>query len=368
MTVERVLIMAAGTGGHVFPALAIARQLEARGVDVSWLGTPNGMENKLLADSGFTLHRIAAKGLKGKGIVRLLSAPWMLLHSLWQSLVIMRRVRPDCVLGMGGYVSGPGGLAAKLSGRRLYLHEQNAVAGLTNRVLAKLADEVFEAFPNTFPVSTKVKHVGNPVRSDIEAVGIRKPELADDSRSLRVLVLGGSQGAKALNDTLPHALAILAKQSSGLSPEVRHQTGAAQLTDTLHAYEREQLQLDDRIQVSAFIENMAEAYSWADLVICRAGASTVSEIAAAGKASILVPYPYHKDQQQLHNARWLEGHGAAIIIKQSSLNGELLAQQMAKLNDERAQLLAMATAAHHCALRGVDATLAEIIMEDRNAS
>ncbi|MDA0804040.1 MAG: undecaprenyldiphospho-muramoylpentapeptide beta-N-acetylglucosaminyltransferase [Proteobacteria bacterium] len=367
MAISRVLIMAAGTGGHVFPALAIARQLETRGVKIDWLGTPDGMEGKLLKGTGYEFHQIAAKGLKGKGLSRLLSAPWMLMRSLWQSLVIINRLKPDCVLGMGGYVSGPGGVAARLLRRKLYLHEQNAVVGLTNRLLSRLANCVFEAFPGAFLKSDKVMYVGNPVRADIEQVGASMPEFATHERPIRILVLGGSQGALAINEAMPEALAQLKSAGPATVPEVRHQTGAAQLEPTLSAYANAGFEPTSKLTISAFIDDMAAAYAWADLVIGRSGASTVTEIAVAGRASILVPYPHHKDQQQLHNARWLSAAGAATIIEQQLLSGDRLATEISSLNTDRDVLLAKSMAAHALAPRHVDARIADIMMEIAHA-
>lgn len=367
MAISRVLIMAAGTGGHVFPALAIARQLETRGVKIDWLGTPDGMEGKLLEGTGYEFHQIAAKGLKGKGLSRLLSAPWMLMRSLWQSLVIINRLKPDCVLGMGGYVSGPGGVAARLLRRKLYVHEQNAVVGLTNRLLSRLANCVFEAFPGAFLKSDKVMYVGNPVRADIEQVGASMPEFATHERPIRILVLGGSQGALAINEAMPEALAQLKSAGPATVPEVRHQTGAAQLEPTLSAYANAGFEPTSKLTISAFIDDMAAAYAWADLVIGRSGASTVTEIAVAGRASILVPYPHHKDQQQLHNARWLSAAGAATIIEQQLLSGDRLATEISSLNTDRDVLLAKSMAAHALAPRHVDARIADIMMEIAHA-
>ncbi len=366
MRCRRVLIMAAGTGGHVFPALAIARQLRARGVAVEWLGTHTGLENRLLAETEFPLHRISAQGLKGKGLLRLAKAPWMLLHSLWQSLSIIRRIKPDCVLGMGGYVSGPGGVATKLLGQRLVLHEQNAVPGVTNKLLARIANQVLQAFPNTFAESSKVITVGNPVRAAIEAVGELAPALSSQTDALRILVLGGSQGARALNEILPKALTLLT-QAGAEKLCVRHQTGAGQLDSTEAAYAQSGLAQGDSLQVSAFIDDMAEAYLWADLVICRSGASTVSELAVAGKPALLVPYPYHKDQQQLYNAQWLSEADAAVLIEQKNLDPEGLAGLLDRFAKDREALHSMALAAHRLAPRGVDQKIASLIMEPRNA-
>lgn len=366
MHAKRVLIMAAGTGGHVFPALAIARQLQAQGARVEWLGTPSGMENRLLAETNIPLHPIAATGLKGKGVVRLVKAPWMLLRSLWQSLVVVRKLKPDCVIGMGGYVSGPGGVAAKLLGCRLVLHEQNAVPGFTNKLLARVADQILEAFPHTFAASRKVVTVGNPVRADIESVGSLPPTQTDSAEPLRLLVLGGSQGAQALNLALPPALKFLG-QSSNSQISLRHQTGQGQLEETDAIYAECGLSQSDSLEVSAFIDDMAQAYRWADLVLCRSGASTVSEIAVAGKPALLVPYPYHKDQQQLYNARWLCEGEAAVLIEQKQLNPKTLARQLEELAQDRPRLHSMALAAHKLAARGADKKIASMIMEPSNA-
>ena len=289
------------------------------------------------------------------------------MRSLWQSLVIINRLKPDCVLGMGGYVSGPGGVAARLLRRKLYLHEQNAVVGLTNRLLSRLANCVFEAFPGAFLKSDKVMYVGNPVRADIEQVGASMPEFATHERPIRILVLGGSQGALAINEAMPEALAQLKSAGPATVPEVRHQTGAAQLEPTLSAYANAGFEPTSKLTISAFIDDMAAAYAWADLMIGRSGASTVTEIAVAGRASILVPYPHHKDQQQLHNARWLSAAGAATIIEQQLLSGDRLATEISSLNTDRDVLLAKSMAAHALAPRHVDARIADIMMEIAHA-
>lgn len=367
MASMRVLIMAAGTGGHVFPALAIARRLEEEGARIDWLGTPNGMENQLLEGTEFKLHSIAVKGLKGKGLARLCAAPWMLSVALAESVGVIRRVQPDLVLGMGGYVSGPGGIAAKLLGRPLVLHEQNAVAGLTNRLLARIADRVLEAFPGTFRGAANVRYVGNPVRQDIETLGRELPQLSSPANPLRVLVIGGSQGAAVLNNAVPQALTLLRQSRPEVAITIRHQAGAAQLDDA-QAHYKHLSALDNPPEVSAFIHDMAAAYAWADLVICRSGASTVSELAVAGLPALLVPYPYHKDQQQLHNARWLEQAGAARVIEQSAFDAETLAAHLLTLAADREQLLRMAVAGHSCAPRGVDAAIAGQLLEIANAS
>ena len=298
-----ILIMAAGTGGHIFPALSIAQKLAQKGVRTQWLGTANGMENEILADTDIALHRISVKGLRGKGIVVKLWAPFMLLLALVQSILVIGRVKPLCVLGMGGFVSGPGGVAAKLMGKRLLIHEQNAVAGATNKILAKIADRVFEAFPNTFAANEKVIHTGNPLREDIAAIGLGK--LGSYSAGpkaetpLQILVLGGSQGAAAINKVIPQ---MLARWGNENLPNIYHQSGSKTYEDTRKLYESLQIKLKNGNRLVVFIDDMAAAYRWADLVVCRSGASTVSEIAAVGLPSVLIPYPHHSDNQQTANA------------------------------------------------------------------
>lgn len=315
-----VLIMAAGTGGHVFPALSIAKALEGRAAKVHWLGTLTGMENQLLKDFDFPVHQISVSGLRGSGVKRKVLAPIMLLSAFSQSIKVLRRVDPDCVLGMGGFVCGPAGIAAKVLKKPLLIHEQNAVAGLTNRLLSKLSSKVLEAFPGTFKKSPRVLFTGNPVRSEILNMQRVRSADVEVNQALNLLVLGGSQGAAAINHVLPQFLAQLDKNTVN----VLHQTGKSKDTSTLSAYVSAGLELGERYKVTEFINDMAAAYEWADLVICRSGASTVSEIAAAGVPSVLVPYPYHQDDQQLFNARWLENSGAAVILEQNKLSVDSL--------------------------------------------
>ncbi len=352
--------MAAGTGGHVFPALAIARKLQERNVHTEWMGTHEGMENQLLAGTGIRIHAVSAKGLKGKGIARLLVAPFMLAQALVQSMRILSLVKPDCVLGMGGFVSGPGGLATKLTGRKLVIHEQNAVPGATNKLLAKIANQVFEAFPNTFPNSKRVIHTGNPVRKEIVGVVHRARALNDASRPLRILVLGGSQGALAINEVVPELLAAWPQETR---PSVRHQTGERTLEQTQSSYRERGLDSMESVEVVPFISDMAEAYSWADLVICRAGASTVSEIAAAGLPSILVPYPHHSDQQQKHNANWLVRAGAAYLLEQQDLTLPRLQALTRGLHEDRDKLQQMSDIARSMAICDADQIIADCCVE-----
>jgi UDP-N-acetylglucosamine--N-acetylmuramyl-(pentapeptide) pyrophosphoryl-undecaprenol N-acetylglucosamine transferase len=292
----RVLIVAGGTGGHVFPALAVASALRERGVEVTWLGTRRGMEAKRVPEAGFPLDWVEVRGLRGKGVVGWLLAPFRLLRALIQALAVMRRRAPDVVLGMGGFVSGPGGLAARLSGRPLVIHEQNAIPGLTNRLLSRLAGRVLVGFPGTFP--GRERHTGNPVRAAIARLPEPAARLAGRSGPMRLLVLGGSQGALGLNRVVPEALAELSPEAR---PEVWHQAGERHVA--LAQEEYGQAGVEGR--VVAFIDDMSVAYAWADLVLCRAGALTIAELAAAGVGALLVPYPHAVDDHQSANAAFL---------------------------------------------------------------
>ncbi|MDO9319995.1 MAG: undecaprenyldiphospho-muramoylpentapeptide beta-N-acetylglucosaminyltransferase [Gammaproteobacteria bacterium] len=337
-----VLIMAAGTGGHIYPALSIARNLHARGYRTEWLGTTRGLEVEVLRDSDIPLHFIEAKGLRGKGLKSALLAPFMIVSSVWQSLRVLREVKPCCVLGMGGYVTGPGGVAARLAGRQLLIHEQNAIAGFSNKLLARIANRVMEAFPGTFRAAAKVICTGNPVRAEIVALTAAAARLRDTSAPLRVLVVGGSLGAVAINRLIPAALRLL---NSGSRPHIWHQTGRNNLEETRSHYAEGDLAISDACRVDAYIHDMAAAYAWADLVICRAGALTVSEIAAAGLPSMLIPFPHAVDDHQTRNAHWLSDAGAALLMPQSALTAELLAAQLNIFMNDRNLLLSMAGAA-----------------------
>ncbi|WP_251978981.1 undecaprenyldiphospho-muramoylpentapeptide beta-N-acetylglucosaminyltransferase [Salinicola avicenniae] len=311
--IQRVLIMAGGTGGHVVPALSLAKGLGERGVQVEWLGSPRGIENRLVPAAGIPLHRIDVAGLRGNGLAGWLAVPWRLSRAVWQARQVLRHFDPQLVVGLGGFASGPGGLAAKLTGRPLVVHEQNAIAGLTNRSLARLATRVYAAFPGAFP-GEQAEVVGNPVRADIAVLGER-PRAVETmaQRPLRLLVLGGSLGAQSLNEKLPVAMASL---DPSQRPEVRHQAGRDKDEATRAAYEAAGVSA----QVSAFIDDMAEAYDWADLIVCRAGALTIAELAAAAKPSLLVPFPHAVDDHQTHNARHLVEAGGAELIQQAELS------------------------------------------------
>lgn len=358
MSGPTVLIMAAGTGGHIFPALSIARQLQALGVHVEWLGTPGGMENEVLRDTDIKLNRLGVSGLRGKGRVALLKAPFMLLRSVWQAMQLLRRVKPCCVLGMGGYVTGPGGVAAWLLGRPLLIHEQNAVPGTSNRLLRPLAKRVLQAFPGTFPQSDRLVNTGNPVRAEITAMADEPPQFFDGSRALRLLVLGGSLGAAAINELVPAVLA-----DSRLAVEVRHQTGRDKIEQTRAHYLRHGLTDANRYQVTAFISDMAEAYRWADLVLCRSGAGTLAEIALAGLPSILVPYPHAIDDHQTANARWLSDAGAAVLVPQQTLSTEHLQELLSGFIGSPERLQEMAQAARAKAVPDACEKVSAICME-----
>lgn len=329
-----VLVMAGGTGGHVFPALAVAHELRRRGHPVEWLGSVRGIENRLVPEAGFPLNRVRVIGLRRKGALGWSLAPARLARGVLEALRLMRRLRPAVALGMGGFASGPGGLAARLLGVPLVVHEQNAVAGLTNRVLARFATRVLEAFPGSLPGALCT---GNPVRDEIAALPAPQHRFSGRAGPLRLLVVGGSQGAGVLNRTVPAALRLLPPEQR---PQVWHQTGPAQLETTRDAYR--EFGLGGRVE--AFIDAMDGAYAWADLVLYRSGALTVSELAAAGLGALLVPYPHAVDDHQTRNAGFLAGAGAARILPEAGLTPAVLASEVRSAAD-RAKLLRWAEAA-----------------------
>lgn len=330
-----ILVMAGGTGGHVFPALALARMLREKSNDVIWLGTRRGLEARIVPAAGIQIEWLSVGGLRGKGIRTLLAAPFKLVLALTQALRVMWRHRPVVVVGLGGFVTGPGGVAAWLTGRPLVIHEQNAIAGFTNRCLSHLAREVLEAFPNSFRRDIKARVIGNPVREDISAVPPPAQRFATRTGVIRILVIGGSLGAAKLNAVVPFALAKLA---GSMTFDVRHQAGERWIEAGRQSYAGAGVRAD----VRPFIEDMAEAYGWADLVICRAGALTVSELAAVGIGAILVPFPAAVDDHQTHNAQYLVREGAALLIADRALTAERLADELKQLCAGRGKLLAMA--------------------------
>ena len=351
-----ILVMAGGTGGHVYPALAVARALQAESRDVVWLGTHRGLESRVVPAAGIDIEWISVKGLRRKGLVALLIAPFQIGWALLQSLSVILRRRPAAVLGMGGFVSGPGGVAAWLTRRPLVIHEQNAAAGMTNRLLARLARVVLQAFPGSFNSRVDAETVGNPVREDIAAVVPPHERYVDRKGPLRVLVLGGSQGALALNRTVPAALALLDPE---VRPEVRHQCGERTLETAKQAYADNEVE----VELVPFIENMADAYAWADLVICRAGALTVAELCAVGVPALFVPYPAAVDDHQTANAGPMAEAGAAMIIPESDLTPEYLAALLRDWLQSRAALQQRATKARALACPDSLGRITEICLE-----
>jgi UDP-N-acetylglucosamine--N-acetylmuramyl-(pentapeptide) pyrophosphoryl-undecaprenol N-acetylglucosamine transferase len=355
MTV-RVLIMAGGTGGHVFPALAVAEELKNRAVEVFWMGTEKGIEAKLVPAADIPISYIQVQGLRGNGILGWLLAPFKLIKAVFEALTVIKRIKPDVVLGLGGFASGPGGVAAKLKAKPLAIHEQNAIPGLTNKLLARLAQKVMAGFPDSFPQKAQAEWVGNPVRTTIENIIDPQIRYQDRKGSLRLLVLGGSLGARALNTFIPEALALLDEQQC---PQVKHQCGPKHIKDCQQAYQAAGIEAE----IVAFIDDMAASYAWADLVICRAGALTVAELAAAGVAALLVPYPYAVDDHQTYNAAALVNVGAALLMQEKTLTAEHLAMQIKRFAEDRQQLTTMAIAARTQAKLGTASTISDVCME-----
>ncbi|NDY96672.1 undecaprenyldiphospho-muramoylpentapeptide beta-N-acetylglucosaminyltransferase [Wenzhouxiangella limi] len=350
MSDRSVTIMAAGTGGHIFPGLAVARTLRERGAEVRWLGTPAGLENRLVPAAGLELDRIRIAGLRGRGPMGWLLAPLRVVRAMLQARRIFRRQRPGCVLSMGGYVAGPGGVMARMMGIPLVIHEQNALPGLTNRLLRPLASRVFTGFPNGFRSAI---HSGNPVRADILALPAPAERARDRRGALRLLVVGGSQGSAALGRIVPRALALLPAEQH---PRVLHQAGRQ-----LEATRQEYAQNGVEAGIVEFVDDMASAWADADLAICRAGALTVAELAAAGVASLLVPYPHAVDDHQTANARYLSDAGAAWLEPERELTPERVATYLSEA--DRSSLLAMAERARSLACADAASLVAEGCLE-----
>lgn len=357
-----VLIMAGGTGGHVFPGLAVARRLRARDVPVAWLGTRTGLEARIVpaAGLGIDMEWLTIGGVRHKGLRSWLALPWRLANAMREARAVLRRRRPHVVLSMGGFVAGPGGLVAWLTRTPLVIHEQNAIPGLTNKWLAPLARAVLTGFPGALGAGARTRHVGNPVRREIAALTEPRARLAGRTGALRLLVVGGSLGAGVFNDVVPQAVAAL---TGAARPEVWHQCGrnAAETVKAAYAV------VNASARVSEFIDDMAAAYGWADLVLCRAGAMTIAELAAAGVAAILVPYPHAVDDHQTANARFLSGSDAAILLPQAELNAARLGVLLSRFQERRELLMQMARAARSRAMLDADELVARICLETADA-
>lgn len=340
---QGVLIMAGGTGGHIFPGLAVADVLRQRNIPVRWLGAEGGMETHTVPQAGIDLDLVAITGLRGKGLMRWIRMPMMLLRAVWQARRLLENNRPGCAVSFGGYAAAPGGIAAWTKGIPVLVHEQNRVPGMTNRLLTRFSSRILQGFPGTFPEVMSPLDSGNPVRRDVAAIPPPDIRLSGRTGPVRVLVTGGSQGAKVLNEAVPSALKLL---PATIAFEVRHQAGASRVEEAQNAYKEAGVQAE----VKPFINDMAEAYTWADLVICRSGALTVAELAAAGVASVLVPYAHAVDDHQTRNAEYLSHAGAAQILPQASLDPQALENVLRPLLCDREKLFSMAKAARGQAL------------------
>jgi UDP-N-acetylglucosamine--N-acetylmuramyl-(pentapeptide) pyrophosphoryl-undecaprenol N-acetylglucosamine transferase len=355
-----IMIMAGGTGGHVFPALAVARALRDQGVRIVWLGTRAGIEARVVPAAGFELEFINIRGLRGGGLLRWLLLPVRLNIAMFQALRILRRIKPNAVLAMGGFASGPGSLMTSALRIPLLIHEQNAVAGLTNRWLVKIADVVMAGFPAAFGKRRGVRVVGNPVRQEIIALPTPESRLAQHTGRLRLLIIGGSQGAQVFNRVVPEAVRALPE---AVRPQVWHQTGKRDEENVTAAYRSF---LPDT-KVAAFIEDMAAAYDWADVVVCRAGAMTIAELAAAGVAAILVPFPQAADDHQTANARFLESRDAAVLLPQPEFTVARLVELLTSIGANRALFLRQAINARACATTNATETVAQLCLEAAHA-
>jgi UDP-N-acetylglucosamine--N-acetylmuramyl-(pentapeptide) pyrophosphoryl-undecaprenol N-acetylglucosamine transferase len=370
---KTVMVMAGGTGGHVFPALAVADELKQQGYDIHWLGTAAGIEAELVPKSGYPLHCINVKGLRGKGKLALLVAPWKIIKAVYQAVQFMRIVRPSAVLGLGGFATGPGGIAAKLLGVPLLIHEQNAFPGMTNRLLKPLANVVMQAFPNTFKGSKNLARLfttGNPVRANIVALSCAEKEGGDNfekKEKLNVLVVGGSLGAVALNNAVVDALSLMVKEhlahnlAENYLPNIWHQVGKKNIDAVQQSYAEKGLQ--GKAKVVAFIDDMAVAYDWADIVVCRSGALTVSELACAAKAAIFVPFPFAVDDHQTANAQILVKAGAAEIKQQKELTAEWLVERWTSYAENPEKIKHMSIAAKGASIANATQVVTEQVIK-----
>lgn len=357
-TIKKILIMAGGTGGHVFPGLAVADILKQHGIEIAWLGTADGIEAKLVPAADIPLHTLSIQGVRGKAWIQKLLSPFKLIKAIHQAKLHLKKLQPDLVIGFGGFASGPGGIAAKWLHIPLVIHEQNAIAGMTNVVLSRLAKKVLQAFPHTFPKARQAITVGNPVRESLCEFGFPFDRFFQRKGGLHVLILGGSRGAQALNTIVPRACTFLPLDSI----KIWHQTGTSDHTRTQMAY----ADIGYEARVDAFIDNMAEAYAWADVVLCRAGALTVFELAAVGVGSILVPFPYAVDDHQTKNAHYLVRHNAAVLMPQSELDSSKLAKYLRGLS--RSHLQTQAVQAYSLRLPDSAKQVAKICMNLINES
>jgi UDP-N-acetylglucosamine--N-acetylmuramyl-(pentapeptide) pyrophosphoryl-undecaprenol N-acetylglucosamine transferase len=354
-----VMIMAGGTGGHIFPGLAVAEALRSRGVPVLWLGSEGGMETRLVPARGIAIETLVIKGLRGKDLRSLLLAPWRIFNAVRKAAALIRQYRPAAVVSFGGYTAGPGGLAAWLQGRPLLVHEQNRAPGMTNRLLARIADQVMTGFPDSFPgIANQV--VGNPVRPEISALPAPAMRFADRDGMLRVLILGGSQGARAINESLPGVFASL---QSTHRFAIRHQCGEKMLEQARVAYTAAGV---DAV-IEPFITDMAEAYGWADVVIGRAGALTVAEICAAGVAGILIPLPTAVDDHQARNAEYLQHRGGGLWFRQDEALAKNIAHALSALAADPQRRLVMAGAARAAAYPQAANDVADLIVREMAA-
>lgn len=354
MTKGDVLIMAGGTGGHVFPGLALAAEMIKRGHQVQWLGTKNGIESRLVPAAGIPLHFIPVRGVRGKSLTTLLAAPANILKSIFEALSVIKRIKPSVVVGLGGFVSGPGGIAAKILGIPLVLHEQNAVAGTTNRLLARIATKVLTAFPNNLKGA---QCIGNPVRESIEQLPSPEERLGNRNGCVRVLVVGGSRGALAINKLLPQVFRDI---EIGCELEVWHQAGEGKDAETIEAYEYLNEKGNVAVKVTAFIDDMSEALAWADFVICRSGALTVSELAAAGLGSVLIPFPYAIDDHQTENANVLVAAGAAIVQQEKETSVDKMKDVLMAILPNRNVLVDMAVKARSVSMPSAAKVFADV--------
>jgi len=342
-----LMVMAGGTGGHIYPALAIAKQLEEKGVSIVWLGTREGLEARVVSQNDIDIEWIDIKGVRGTGLIRWIKLPLQLSKAIFQAIAIFNRRKPDALLSMGGFVAGPGGIAGRFKRIPLILHEANTIVGLTNRVLAKIATKVMCGFPNTKGLSNSAEVVGNPVRKNIVDLHKSNSRLTNDATKLNLLIVGGSQGALSLNQTLPRAISQI---DPSICPEIRHQTGKGRSSEVNENYKKFGLKVD----VHEYLDDMAESYQWADLIICRAGAMTIAEITTAGLPALIVPYPFSAGDHQVFNAQYLVDNNAAELLLHEHLTSESLAQKLSDLLSDRSRLAQMSTST--LALANTDAT------------